>query len=448
MLSAGFWLFVSLDNKKRTKFANEMKKRTMWVVIALVIATTMTVGCSSTNNEIVAEPDPDPVVNPVENNERRDINLTRAEQQLVNSNNDFAFNLFRKVTSDKSEIVSPISITYALGMLNNGAAGETQAQINKVLGFGETGADGINAFCRKMLKEAPNLDKLTKVLIANTIYMNKDYVLKPEFIKQAKTFYEAEPETRDFADGKTRDVINKWGNDHTEGMIPEVLKEDEFDTGAVSYLLNAIYFKGAWAQKFDKSNTKNEDFATSTGKKLVPMMCQEHEFNYTEDDLCQALCLPYGNNAYSMTILLPKEGKSIANVLQTLTVQTWERYRWMGNAIVNVKLPRFESESDINLKKIMVALGMPNAFDDVFAEFPNFCDVPTYIGLMKQMAKIKLREEGTEAAAVTVIGMNEKSSIEPQEPKRVNFHATRPFLYVISEKSTGAIFFIGQYVGD
>ena len=119
----------------------------------------------------------------------------------------------------------------------------------------------------------------------------------------------------------------------------------------------------------------------------------------------------------------------------------------MGStAIVDVKLPRFESKTDVDLKPVMSALGMPNAFDDLLAEFPYFCNAPTYIGLMKQVACIKLNEEGTEAAAVTVTGMYEEAI--PEEPKRVNFHATRPFIYVISEQSTGAIFFIGQYLGD
>ena len=427
-----------------------MKKNVLWVAVALMTAV-MTAGCSSSSSEEQLTPDePQPTESdeplPNEDNERHDISLTRAEQELVSSNNDFAFNLFRQVTSQKSEIVSPISITYALGMLNNGAAGQTQAEINKVLGFGEAGADGINAFCWKMLTEAPKLDKLTKVMIANTIYMNKGYELKTDFITKAKTYYNADPETRNFADGKTRDVINKWGNDHTEGMIPEVLTEDEFNPEAVSYLLNAIYFKGAWAEKFDKNNTKNETFKGYGGETQVAMMHQEHEFNYAESDDCQVLRLPYGNNAYSMTILLPKEGKTISDILVTLTAQTWQRYQWMGSAVVNVKLPRFESKSDVDLTTIMSALGMPSAFDFRLAEFPNFCNVPTYIGMMKQVAKIKLNEEGTEAAAITVIG-NEMSAM-PSEPRRVNFHATRPFLYVISEQSTGAIFFIGQYLGD
>ena len=426
-----------------------MKKNVMWLAIALMMAMVM-VSCSKSDDEPTNDEEtPEEVTNeePLssEGNELKEISLTRAEQELVKGNNDFAFNLFRQVASQKSEIISPISITYALGMLNNGAAGETQAEINKVLGFGKTGADGINDFCRKMLTEAPNLDKLTKVMIANTIYMNKDYQLKSDFITKAKTFYDAEPETRDFADGKTRDVINKWGNDHTEGMIPEVLKKDEFDPTAVSYLLNAIYFKGAWAEKFDKANTKDEDFKGYNAKKQVPMMHQEHEFNYTETDECQTLCLPYGNNAYRLTILLPKEGKTIYDVAKKLTVDTWQRFQYMGSAIVDVKLPRFETKSDVDLKKIMSALGMPKAFDEKLADFSNFCNVPTYIDLMKQVAKIKLNEEGTEAAAVTVIGMDKAES---SGPKRVNFHATRPFLYVISEQSTGAIFFIGQYLGD
>ena len=230
-------------------------------------------------------------------------------------------------------------------------------------------------------------------------------------------------------------------------MIEKVLNEQSFNPDAVSYLLNAIYFKGTWAEKFDKDNTKDETFKGYSADKQVPMMHQEHEFNYTETDDCQALRLPYGNLAYRMTILLPKEGKTINDVLKNLTAESWERYQFMDRAYVDLKLPRFESTTDVGLNDIMSALGMPRAFDPYLAEFPNFCNVPTFIGMMKQVAKIKLNEEGTEAAAVTVIG-EYASAIEPSEPQHVQFFANRPFLYVISEQSTGAIFFIGQYMGD
>lgn len=396
-----------------------------------------------------------PEQDPNQNNEFKPIQLSREQRQLVNHNNDFAFNLFRMATvgdgagpcdgEPSSIILSPISVTYALGMLNNGAAGETQEQINNVLGFGDTGADGINAFCQKMLTEAPALDKLTKVMIANNIYMNKGYVLTQDFVEKANEFYNVQPETRDFADGKTREVINQWASDHTEGMIPEVLNEGEFEPSAVSYLLNAIYFKGMWSEKFDKSQTKDEAFEGQ--QKKVPMMHQEHEFNYTENDLCQALRLPYGNGAYSMTILLPRENVSVEQVISSLSAENWWQYQYMGTAIVDVKLPRFESNTDISLTGIMMALGMPKAFTD-WAEFPYFCQVDTKIDLIKQVARIKLDEEGSEAAAVTIIGMFETTALEPQEPRHVQFHATRPFIYVISEQSTGAIFFIGKYIGD
>ena len=418
-----------------------MRHKMFWAAVALMMMT----ACSSDNDESIVNP---------ENNGRTPISLTRPEQELVTSNNDFAFNLFRLAgprkiwveDPEKGIILSPISIIYALGMLNNGAAGETLQQINKVLGFNN--ADEVNAFCKKMLTEAPHLDKLTKVQIANNIYVNKYYTLNPVFVEKANDYYNAQPETRDFADGKTLDVINQWASDHTEKMIEEVLHEKEFKPDAVSYLLNAIYFKGVWAEKFKKEETKEEEFKPA-GKK-VPMMHQKEKLLYADKGDYEALQLPYGNGAYSMTILLPKEGKSTYDIAQGLTAESWKTL-WQkgvpsGGAVVDVKLPRFETKTDVDLVETMSLLGMPNAFDPHKAEFPDFCNVPTYIELMKQVARIKVSEEGTEAAAVTVIGMGKMASL-PSEPIHVNFHANHPFIYIISEQSTGAIFFIGHYTG-
>ena len=432
-----------------------MKKTNLWVAVALMTALTAMMGCG---NDGDADDQPD-VTDPTQPSNEGEINyieLTRAQQQLVKGSNDFAFNLFRLARSGQSStasgqpsmVLSPISVTYALGMLNNGAAGQTQQQICQVLGFGDTGADGINDFCRKMLTDAPRLDKQTKVLIANTVFMNQPYRLLPDFVHKAADYYDATPETRNFHDGKTLGVINQWGSDHTEKMIEKVLSEDEFDADAVSYLLNAIYFKGTWTSKFDKDETKNETFHASTDRE-VPMMHQNQSFNYGENDLCQMLCLPFGNALYRMTVLLPREGKTIDDVLQTLTAENWLRqYSPYENAIVDVKLPRFESNTNQNLVEMMKQLGMTDAFNPDVADFSAFCYNPTYISLMKQVARIKIDEQGGEAAAVTVIGMLLTSTGEHQEPRHVNFHATRPFLYVISEQSSGAIFFIGQYMGD
>ncbi len=368
------------------------------------------------------------------------VQLTQEERQLVEQNNDFAFRLMREARKEDSQILSPLSITYALGMLNNGAAGKTQQEINDVLGFGEAGADAINQFCRKLLTEAPTLDQTTKVSIANTIYVNShwDFRLQEPFVEKAQQYYDATPESRDFYDGKTMGVINQWASDHTAGLIKEILTNDEFNEDAVSYLLNALYFKGKWASPFKKENTREEPF---NGGKSVPMMRKTGQYEYTANDLYQAIKLPYGNKAYQMTIFLPCQGKSIADVLSQLDGKSW---LFPGSSYdVSLKLPRIETDTKVNLKPIMSALGMPTAFDPNYAEFPYFCNYSVYIEMMQQVAKIKLDEEGTEAAAVTIIG-----EATTGMPRTAEFHATRPFLYIISEQSTGAIFFIGQYMGD
>jgi len=370
----------------------------------------------------------------------KEIELAEGEQQLITNNNDFAFNLFRQARGETSSIMSPLSITFALGLLNNAAAGQTLEEINRTLGFGEAGAGAINAFCKKMLDEANTLDEKTKALIANTIFVNEGlgYQLQNGFIEKANEFYNAQPQNRNFLDGETMDVINQWASDHTEGMIPNVLDKDTFNPLAVSYLLNAIYFKGEWADPFDVANTKDETFG---GGPAVPMMHKENfAIPYAENDLYQTIMLPYGNGAYSMRIFLPREDKTIGDVLEGLNGSNWQVSSYTCD--VDLKLPRFETDKRIELEDVMSALGMPTAFSPALAEFPYFCNYPVYIGKMFQVAKIKLDEQGTEAAAVTVIGM-ETSGM----PKRVVFHANRPFLYVISEQSTGAIFFIGQYTG-
>lgn len=370
-------------------------------------------------------------------NPRNDISLTEEEQELVRKNNDFAIRLLREAHEEGSQVLSPLSITYALGMINNGAAGKTQQEINDVLGFGDAGADAINAFCRKMLNGCGNVDKHTKVMIANNIYVNKDYQLQAPFIQKAYDYYNATPETRDFHDGKTMDVINQWASDHTEGVIKEVINENQFDPSAVSYLLNAIYFKGGWTLEFDVDDTREEPF--NNGENVM-MMSQRHEFAYRENDIFQAVHLPYGNGAYQMSVFLPRKGKTIDDVLNSLEGD--DKMFLGGYADVNLKLPRMDVETHIKLNDVMSALGMPTAFDKFLADFPYFCDASIYIAKMNQVAKMKVDEKGTEAAAVTIIETRETGMQRP-----VTFYADHPFLFTISELSTGVILFIGQYTG-
>ena len=378
------------------------------------------------------------------------IQLTENEKKLVEQNNDFAFNLFRKIRDGKSKVLSPLSITYALGMLNNGAGGQTQQEINTVLGFDDVAAQ--NEFCQKItngLLTAGYTDNTTKAILSNTIFVNKGrgYELQQDFTHTVNNYYYAYPQSRDFNDGETRGVINQWASDHTEGMVQEVLSEQEFDPNAVDYLLNATYFKGMWSRPFEIENTTDKPFA---GGEKVPMMGQRIQTTYAENNLYQTVSLPYGNGTYTMQVFLPREGKTLDEVLESLNGKNWQING--NNYEVGLELPRFEIETNQDLVHVMSALGMPSAFNPGTADFSHMCPIITdgnniggniYIDMMKQVAKIKVDEMGSRAAAVTTSG-----ALSTSLPPYASFCANRPFFYIISEQSTGVILFMGQYMGN
>ena len=353
---------------------------------------------------------------PNENNPRIQVSLSDEEQMLVMSVNDLGFNLFRKVGASESILLSPLGMTYALGLINNGAAGKTRTQINQVLGCDDKKAANINKFCRKMLTETPKLDKLATIDISNEFTSHKNIQPKPAFKEVAKDSYD------------------------TKFMASE---SDQLKFT----LVNTINFKGIWTDKFSKAYTQDEMFKGEDGKEqTVPMMNQTHQFFYTENDLCQTLCLPYSNGAYQMIVLLPKEGKTVKEVAQSLTADSWEKmYDQMRRVRVDVKLPRFESESEVNLTGIMSAL-MPNAFNMKKADFSNLFDLESCIEMIKQKGRIKVDETGTEAWVATAL-QGRIAGLDFTKPETIVFHATHPFLYFIREWSTSTIFFIGQYMG-
>ena len=251
----------------------------------------------------------------------KEIKLTTYERELVSSNNDFAFNLFRMAHGEKSQVLSPLSITYVLSLLKNGVTGLSKEEINNVLGFANASDEEINALCKKLVDGMNTLDNQTKVVSSNGIFVNYGYKVKDAFAEMADSYYSVVPETLDFFDAGTLDYINKWASDHTEDMIKEVLTEDEFNPLAASYLLNALYFRGDWTHHFDKSKTRPMDF--DKGKATADMMFQESDFYYFENELYQSIMLPYGNMAFQMTVFLPQKGKSIDDVLASLDGSNW-----------------------------------------------------------------------------------------------------------------------------
>ena len=414
---------------------NTFKKSITMAITLLLIM----VSCSNGYDDVSDEKQP----------EKKSIVLNEEQKQMRDNNNEFACRLFRtisEVNGDNSLIMSPISVSYLLGMLNAGADGETRGQIMEVLGLGNDPA-AINTYFKKMIDEAPHVDPGVTVKIANTIDVNSalGINLYPQYAIDMKNFYNAQIEALDFSNSRSLDIINDWCNTHTDGMIPEIL--DEISASAVMYLLNAIYFKAIWTEKFDPKETREMNFTTAGGQTVKrQMMHRLAPAKYEQNELYSSLCLPYGSGGYSMYVLLPNEDKTVDDVIQSLTAEGIDQLdSKMSSQDVDVLMPSFTTSSDIDLVGILSAMGMPLAFTGS-AEFPNMVIQrhDLYVSLMKQKAKIEVNEEGTKAAAVTVAGVRSFSAGSNYK----YFHATRPFVYFIMEGSTRSIFFMGTYQGN
>ena len=374
---------------------------------------------------------------------------TSLQGKMADNNNDFACKLFRTINEQKkgSTIVSPISVSYVLGMLNEGADGETRQQITDVLGLGGS-VQEINEYFKKMMHEAQSVDPSVTLKNANCIYFKLGKSINPKYEADMQNYYDAYVEAINFNSGNIVNKINNWSKTHTDGMVPELLKKEELNSLAVMYLLNAVYFKASWTDKFDPRSTRDLDFITLDGKTVKrPMMNLETKAVYGKNNLCKMLCLPYGNKAYSMVVLLPNEGKTTGDIIRNLSAKKLKEWQLqMRTRDVDILMPSFTTESEIHLEAILSAMGMPRAFSDDSAEFPNMIQrlkEGLYVSMMKQKAKIEVNEEGTEASAETVVEI-----VELSLPRYEYFYATRPFVYYIMEKSTGAIFFMGTYCFD
>jgi len=375
------------------------------------------------------------------------LDLTTKSAEYANKGNDFAFSFIDRVNKaeEGDYFISPLSMQFLLGMILNGAQGMTASEICNVLGYGAGEVDAVNEYCRSMMEQLPDLDSQTTLAIANAIVVNQNRSLLDSYKSTVSAFYDAEVASRDFSDnaGTTR-YINQWCSDHTNGLIPEILKEVK--PGMLAYLLNAMYFKSQWKDKFNSACTSSESFTTEGGdKKNVSMMKDTKELYYQEDDLFRAVRLPYGNGAYSMSVILPAEGKNLSDVTKNLSGKDWKDFvSSMVRCEVDLWLPKFTTKYHIDLKDILSAMGMSLAFDAENADFKAMSEDALCLSFVQQDAVIKVDEEGTEAAVVSSAGM-ESTSIGPGE--HIVFHADHPFLYLITESSTGAVLFAGRYCG-
>ena len=403
-----------------------------WAVALLAV----TLSCSKTPD--IQDPEDGLPPFPKAEHEIAAVPLTRAEQTFVQAGNEFAWKLTKKVWESgekKSLIISPLSVQYALGMLGNGADAAVSAQIADVLGY--EGKDAVNGFCAKLIETLPQVDTSITLALADGVLVNDRFIPKAPFKSAVETYYDALVESMSFADDKAvMKYVNDWCEKHTYGRIKDVLKE--VDPAAVMYLMNAIFFHADWASAFDKAATRNENFRNLAGTTAkVGMMHQTLDASYGENDFCQAVSLPYGNGKFVLTVYLPKKSDGL------MAMPEAKQLPWMSEIChVILSLPRFETETTVEMKDLLAGMGLP------VGPYTELVENDTaVISRVIHKANITVNETGTEAAAVTVIEMKFTSAGPDPEPRTVKFTADHPFLYTISERTSGAILFTGLYNG-
>jgi serpin B len=334
----------------------------------------------------------------------------------------------------------------ALGMTTNGAAGNTLQEMQTALGFQGMSLDQINEGYRDLVDLLRTLDSAVELGMGNSIWYREEFPVKADFLQRTRDHFDAEVAELDFSDPGATGVINGWVSEATEGKIDEIVASP-INPLTVMFLINAIYFKGSWTERFDAAKTATAPFHSIDGSLgTIPLMELESDFRYAETGTYQALDLPYGGKAFSMTVLLPKPGHSVEGLVSTLSPQVWTQI--VGGLQTHpgtVQLPRFRMEWEGVLNGTLQAMGMTDAFNPALADFSGMSEVARQLGLhisrVKQKTYVDVNEEGTEAAGATSVEMTLTSV-----PASFIFRADRPFLFVIRERFSKTILFAGVLV--
>jgi serine protease inhibitor len=374
------------------------------------------------------------------------VSNVKVDSRLVAADTKFGFNLYSQLTkraANKNIFISPASIAIALAMTYNGATGETRQAMMQALELqGLTSAE-INAANAQLKTALENADPKVKLEIANSLWARQGVQFQSEFVQANKEFYKAEVAELNFNNPSAVATINSWVSKSTHGKIDKIV--DQINSDTLLFLINAIYFKGSWSEKFDAALTKPEDFTLADGKqKKHPMMSQSGRYAYFESDKFQAVALPYGDKRMNMYVFLPKENSTLADFHQSLNAQNWgdwmSRFKQMKG---DISLPKFKVEYETTLKDTLSTLGMGVAFGGN-ADFSAMLKPPAraFISEVKHKAFAEVNEEGTEAAAVTSVEMRTTSLGPP--PKTFRMDVDHPFFFAIRDNQTGAILFMGS----
>ena len=373
------------------------------------------------------------------------------DDSVVTANTQFGFKLFdeiRKTEQDKNIFISPLSVSLALAMTLNGAAGDTEQAITDTLQLQGLDAEAINVGYAGLHQSLLTADPTVTLTIANSLWARQGVPFKQDFLQRSIQFFGAEISTLDFNDPSASSTINQWVDTNTKGKIKKIVG-DEIDPMMVLFLINAIYFKGTWQEEFDPSKTRDDPFHLANGDvKQVPMMRQNRWYPYYRGENFQAISLAYGDGQMRMYIFLPDRESDLNIFLENLNAESWEN--WMSQfrgQDVSLVMPKFKLEYEKELNDILKALGMDIAFDSGRADFSRMAPLESlgenlYIGEVLHKTFVEVNEEGTEAAAVTSVGVVATSVPPPPIP----FTIDRPFFLAIRDNQTKTVLFMGVVV--
>ncbi|MEZ4986121.1 MAG: serpin family protein [Saprospiraceae bacterium] len=366
---------------------------------------------------------------------------------LTEANTDFAIRLYKKVhaLADESEnvFVSPFSISTALAMTMNGAAHETLDEFETTLGLQGMTSTQRNASFQTLQNVLPYLDATTRLNFANSIWPQVGFPVIPSFLDTNAIYFSSEVNAVDFRGNLSGSLasVNDWIAENTDGLVQNALTSLPPDV--VMLLVNTIYFKGKWKAKFDARDTQNAPFYTPNGELTAEMMhIEEGTFPYYNREVFQMIDLPYGDSIYSMTVLLPNEGYQVSDIVEILTPDSY--VQWLSEMQPhNTELffPKFKVSYKTSMKPALFAMGLQDAFTRR-ADFTRLVsEEDVFIGDVIHQAAVEVNESGTEAAAVTVVILEDNSIGSSFSPV---FRADKPFLYIIRDNKTNSILFIGQ----
>ncbi|WP_221389715.1 serpin family protein [Dyadobacter sp. NIV53] len=373
-----------------------------------------------------------------------EVNPVVIPENIAAGTTAFAFDFFKNMQetqpAEENLFISPLSLHMAMGMLLNGSESETANEILKTLKMEGVSLADLNKAYKTLLDELPLADSKVNLGLANSAWYRNDFQVETDFQNVLRTSFDAEVTGLPFDDAaKTK--INNWASDKTNGRIKKVL--DEISPEHVMFLLNALYFKGDWKTKFDASKTLDTPFYLQNGtQKTVKMMYAKSDFKVAGGEKYNALQLPYANGQFNMTLLIPQGQNTVGSVISGLTPQDWNNLQTtrLIKTGVNAGLPRFTLEYAAKLNNTLNKMGINKVFTDAaeLGKINKTADL--FVDFVKQNTYLNIDEKGTEAAAVTTIGIG-LTSANPNEPKYI---CDRPFVLIISEKTSNTILFMGR----